>query len=131
MGGTCAGTFSPAPAQALSCPGLKCALRYATGSGRCRGAACQPCCSQRHKPVCFSEQTLFESGNLHHPSMKSSQIRELQKKIGYKFKNQKHLVRALTHPTFSEEEKKKKVDPMDCPDNKLIARLGMRFLKQD
>jgi len=51
-------------------------------------------------------------------------IRELQKMVGYKFRVRKHLVRALTHPSFSEEEKKKKVDPKDCPDQQAYSTLG-------
>jgi ribonuclease-3 len=56
-------------------------------------------------------------------------IRELQKKLGYKFKVRKHLVRALTHPTFSEEERKKKVDPKECPHQQAYSTLGDAVLK--
>ena len=56
-------------------------------------------------------------------------IRELQKKLGYKFRAQKHLVRALTHPTFSEEERKKKVSPRDCPHQQAYSTLGDAVLK--
>ena len=56
-------------------------------------------------------------------------IRELQKKIGHKFRARKHLIRALTHPTFSEEEKKKKVDPRDCPHQQAYSTLGDAVLK--
>jgi len=56
-------------------------------------------------------------------------IRELQKKLGYKFKVRKHLVRALTHPTFSEEERKKKVDPRECPHQQAYSTLGDAVLK--
>ena len=56
-------------------------------------------------------------------------IRELQKKLGYKFKVRKHLVRALTHPTFSEEERKKKVDPGECPHQQAYSTLGDAVLK--
>jgi ribonuclease III len=61
--------------------------------------------------------------------MASLKIRELQKKIGYKFKVRKHLIRALTHPTFSEEEKMKKVDPRDCPHQQAYSTLGDAVLK--
>ena len=61
--------------------------------------------------------------------MASLKIRELQKMIGYKFKVRKHLVRALTHPTFSEVEKKKKVDPRDCPHQQTYSTLGDAVLK--
>ena len=61
--------------------------------------------------------------------MAQSKIRELQKKVGYKFKVRKHLTRALTHPTFSEEEKKKKVDPRDYPDQQTYSTLGDAVLK--
>ena len=53
----------------------------------------------------------------------------LQKKLGYKFKERKHLVRALTHPTFSEEERKKKVNPRDCPHQQVYSTLGDAVLK--
>jgi ribonuclease-3 len=56
-------------------------------------------------------------------------IRTLQNKIGYKFKVRKHLIRALTHPTFSEEEKKKKVDPRDLPNQQPYSTLGDAVLK--
>ena len=56
-------------------------------------------------------------------------IRELQKKLGYKFRARKHLVRALTHPTFSEEEKKKKVDPRECPHQQAFSTFGDAVLK--
>ena len=56
-------------------------------------------------------------------------IRELQKKLGHKFKKKKLLIRALTHPTFSEEEKKKKVGPRDCPHQQAYSTLGDAVLK--
>jgi ribonuclease-3 len=56
-------------------------------------------------------------------------IRELQKKIGYKFRKKKILVQALTHPTFSEEEKKKKVSPRNCPHQQAYSTLGDAVLK--
>jgi ribonuclease III len=56
-------------------------------------------------------------------------IRELQKEIGYKFRVRKHLIRALTHTTFSEEEKKKKVDARDCPNHQAYCTLGDAILK--
>jgi ribonuclease-3 len=56
-------------------------------------------------------------------------IRELQKKLGYKFRKKKILVRALTHPTFSEEERKKKVSPRDCPHQQAYSTLGDAVLK--
>jgi len=61
--------------------------------------------------------------------MASLKVRELQKELGYKFKDQKHLVRALTHPTFSEVEKKKKVEPRDCPHQQTYSTLGDAVLK--
>jgi len=56
-------------------------------------------------------------------------ISELQKKLGYKFKKKKHLIQALTHPTFSEEERKKKVDPRECPNQQAFCTLGDAVLK--
>jgi len=56
-------------------------------------------------------------------------IRELQKKLGYKFRKKKILVQALTHPTFSEEERKKKVDPRECPHQQAYSTLGDAVLK--
>jgi ribonuclease-3 len=55
--------------------------------------------------------------------------RELQKKSGYKFRKKKILVQALTHPTFSEEEKKKKVSPRNCPHQQAYSTLGDAVLK--
>ena len=57
------------------------------------------------------------------------EIRELQKKLGYKFRKKKLLIQALTHPTFSEEEQKKKVDPRDCPHQQAYSTLGDAVLK--
>jgi len=56
-------------------------------------------------------------------------IRELQKKLGYKFRKKKILVQALTHPTFSEEERKKKVGPRECPHQQAYSTLGDAVLK--
>ena len=56
-------------------------------------------------------------------------VRELQKKLGYKFRKKKILVQALTHPTFSEEEKKKKADPRECPHQQAYSTLGDAVLK--
>ena len=56
-------------------------------------------------------------------------IRELQKKLGYKFRKKKLLIQALTHPTFSEEEQKKKVDPRECPHQQAYSTLGDAVLK--
>jgi ribonuclease-3 len=56
-------------------------------------------------------------------------IRELQKKLGYKFKKKKLLIRALTHPTFSEEERKKKADPREWPHQQAYSTLGDAVLK--
>ena len=56
-------------------------------------------------------------------------IRELQKKLGYKFRKKKILVQALTHPTFSEEERKKKVEPRECPHQQTYSTLGDAVLK--
>ena len=55
--------------------------------------------------------------------------RELEKKLGYKFRKKKILVQALTHPTFSEEERKKKVSPRDCPHQQAYSTLGDAVLK--
>jgi ribonuclease-3 len=82
---------------------------------------------QRIRVIFVTNQ--FLSRYRHAPSMAPLKIRELQKKIGYKFKVQKHLIRALTHPTFSEEEKKKKVDPRDCPHQQTYSTLGDAVLK--
>ena len=56
-------------------------------------------------------------------------IRELQKKLGYNFRKKKHLIQALTHPTFSEVERKKKVDPRECPHQQAYSTLGDAVLK--
>ena len=56
-------------------------------------------------------------------------IRELQKKLGYKFRKKKLLIQALTHPTFSDVEKKKKKGARDCPHQQAFSTLGDAVLK--
>ena len=85
-------------------------------------------CINQRTCLTFRNQSFFIQ-HCHAPSMTSLEIRELQKKIGYKFKDQKHLIRALTHPTFSEEERKKKVDPKDSPNQQAYSTLGDAVLK--
>jgi ribonuclease-3 len=56
-------------------------------------------------------------------------IRELEKNLGYRFKDQKHLIRALTHPTFSEVERKKPIGRRECPHQQICSTLGDAILK--
>ena len=61
--------------------------------------------------------------------MDPAKIQELENRLGYPFKNRKELYRALTHPTFSKEEKEKKVGARDCPHQATYATLGDAILK--
>jgi len=53
----------------------------------------------------------------------------LEDRLGYSFRNPKELERALTHPTFSKEEKEKKIGARDCPHQETYATLGDAILK--
>jgi len=61
--------------------------------------------------------------------MDPAKIQELEDRLGYEFKDKKELYRALTHPTFSKEEKEKKVGARDCPHQATYATLGDAILK--
>lgn len=61
--------------------------------------------------------------------MDSVKISELEIQLGHEFKNRKELYRALTHPTFSKEEKEKKVGARNCPHQETYATLGDAILK--
>ena len=52
---------------------------------------------------------------------------ELEDRLGHKFKKRKELYRALTHSTFSKEEKDKKA--RECPHQATYATLGDAILK--
>jgi ribonuclease-3 len=56
-------------------------------------------------------------------------IQEFENQLGYEFKDKKELFRALTHPSFSKEEKEKKVGARDCPHQATYATLGDAILK--
>jgi len=61
--------------------------------------------------------------------MDPAKIQKLEDRLGYSFKNQKELYRALTHSTFSKEEKEKKIGARDCPHQATYATLGDAILK--
>ncbi|MDO9326654.1 MAG: ribonuclease III domain-containing protein [Methanoregula sp.] len=61
--------------------------------------------------------------------MDPAKIQELEKRLGHPFKEKKELYRALTHSTFSKEEKDKTVGGRDCPHQATYATLGDAILK--
>jgi len=61
--------------------------------------------------------------------MDPAKIQKLEDRLGYEFKDKKELYRALTHPTFSKEEKEKKVGARVCPHQATYATLGDAILK--
>src|SRR5271157_4456865 len=61
--------------------------------------------------------------------MDKDKIRELEHQLGHKFKDRKLLYRALTHPTFSKEEKEKPVGARECPHQEIYATLGDAILR--
>ena len=56
--------------------------------------------------------------------MDSVKIKDLEKRLGHEFTNKKELYRALTHPTFSKEERERKKGRRDCPHQEIYATLG-------
>lgn len=61
--------------------------------------------------------------------MDPTKIKLLENRLGYEFRDKKLMFRALTHPTFSKEEKEKKVGARDCPHQSIFATLGDAVLK--
>jgi len=61
--------------------------------------------------------------------MDPAKIQKLEDRIGHTFVNKDFMIRALTHPTFSKEEKEKKVGARDCPHQATYATLGDAILK--
>jgi ribonuclease III len=61
--------------------------------------------------------------------MDRRKIQELEEHIGHKFTNRNELYRALTHSTFSKEEKDKKAGARECPHQATYATLGDAILK--
>jgi dsRNA-specific ribonuclease len=61
--------------------------------------------------------------------MNPEKIQVLEDRLGYSFKNQNEILRALTHPTFSKEEREKKNKARDCPHQEIYATLGDAVLK--
>jgi len=61
--------------------------------------------------------------------MDPAKIQKLEDRLGYEFLDKNELYRALTHPTFSKEEKEKKVGARDCPHQATYATLGDAILK--
>jgi len=61
--------------------------------------------------------------------MDTAKIQQLEKRLGHNFQDKKELLRALTHPTFSKEEREKKSGTRECPDQSIYATLGDAVLK--
>ncbi|MGA2121383.1 MAG: ribonuclease III domain-containing protein [Methanoregula sp.] len=61
--------------------------------------------------------------------MDPAKIQELEDRLGYSFKNRNESYRALTHSTFSKEEKERKIGARDCPYQSTYATLGDAILK--
>lgn len=61
--------------------------------------------------------------------MDSVKIQRIEKRLGHTFTDKKELLRALTHPTFSKEQREKPVGPRDCPHQSIYATLGDAVLK--
>jgi ribonuclease III len=56
--------------------------------------------------------------------MDQDKIRELEDRLGHNFTNQNELIRALTHPAYSKEQKERKKGARDCPNQETYATLG-------
>lgn len=61
--------------------------------------------------------------------MDAAKIKDLEKRLGHEFTNKKELYRALTHSTFSKEERERKVGARKCPYQETYATLGDAVLK--
>ena len=61
--------------------------------------------------------------------MDAAKIKDLEKRLGHEFTDKKELYRALTHPTFSKEERERKKGRRDCPHQEIYATLGDAVLK--
>lgn len=61
--------------------------------------------------------------------MDPAKIKLLEDNLGHPFKNRKELYRALTHPTFTKEEKERKTGARDCQHQATYAILGDAILK--
>jgi ribonuclease-3 len=62
--------------------------------------------------------------------MDPAKIQELEDQLGHPFNDKRLLIRALTHPTFSNVESMKKGEAKrDCPHQKTYTTLGDAILK--
>jgi len=61
--------------------------------------------------------------------MDPAKIKLLEDNLGHSFKDRKELYRALTHPTFTKEEKERKTGARDCQHQATYATLGDAILK--
>jgi ribonuclease-3 len=61
--------------------------------------------------------------------MDPAKIQILEERLGYSFTNRKELYRALTHTTFSKEERERRSGARDCPHQSIYATLGDAVLK--
>ena len=61
--------------------------------------------------------------------MDPAKIAQLEDRLGHTFKDRKELYQALTHSTFSKEEKETKIGSRDCPHQETYATLGDAVLK--
>lgn len=61
--------------------------------------------------------------------MDPAKIQRIEKRLGYTFTDKNELLRALTHPTFSKEQREKPVGARECPHQSIYATLGDAILK--
>lgn len=61
--------------------------------------------------------------------MDPDKIKDLEDRLGHTFKDKNELYRALTHSTFSKEEKERPIGARECPHQETYATLGDAILK--
>ena len=61
--------------------------------------------------------------------MDPAKIKKLENRLGHSFKDKNELMRALTHPSFSKEEREKRIGARDCLHQSIYATLGDAVLK--
>jgi ribonuclease-3 len=77
----------------------------------------------------FFYPPIFYPNDSFNVNMDPVKIQKLQDRLGHKFEDPLKLQRALTHPTFSKEQKERKVGARDCPHQETYATLGDAILK--
>jgi ribonuclease-3 len=61
--------------------------------------------------------------------MDPAKVQRIEKQLGHTFMDKNELLRALTHPTFSKEQREKSVGAHDWPHQSVYATLGDAILK--